>query len=360
MHPWTRVAANVNRASREDEREGTMSERSTERHTREKLLELCVRSLVACGASEAQARSVARATVTAEAEGNRAVGLAHLLDYLDALRAGRLVGDAEPVLEHPTPIITRVDARGGSQHLGVDRAFDDAADAAREFGLAAIASRNGFTIGALSYYPRRLAEAGLAALAFANAAPPVMPASGGRTPRFCTNPMACAIPLPDGEAVVIDQSSTETALVAVKQAADRGDPIPGGWALDADGEPTTDPVAALAGMLLPFGGARGANIALMVEMLAAGVTGAEWSFESAAFNAGNRPPGLGYFLVAIDPSVCAGGDVRVRIGSLVETLRRDGAHVPGLEKGRAAGAAEGRIAVDGQILQAVRDAAADR
>jgi (2R)-3-sulfolactate dehydrogenase (NADP+) len=326
------------------------------RYDREELLGICIRSLAARGASEAQAQSLARATVTAEAEGNRAVGLAHLLDYLDALRAGRLAGDAEPVLEQPTPIITRVDACGGTQHLGVDRAFDRTVLAAREFGLAAVASRNGFTIGALSYFPRRLAEAGLAGLAFANAAPPVMPASGGRTPRFCTNPMACAIPLPDGEAVVIDQSSTETALVAVKQAADRGESIPTGWALDADGEPTTDPVAALAGMLLPFGGARGANIALMVEMMAAGLTGAEWSFESAAFNAGERPPGLGYFLLAIDPAACAGGDIRGRMADLVATLERDGAHVPGLDKGRAARDAGG-ICVDEQTLQAVRAAA---
>lgn len=333
-----------------------MSERSMERYPREELLWICVRSLVACGASEAHAHSVARATVTAEAEGNRAVGLAHLLDYLDALRAGRLIGDAEPVLERPTPIITRVDARGGTQHLGVDRAFDATVAAAREFGLAAIASHNGFTIGALSYFPRRLAEIGLAGLAFANAAPPVMPASGGRTPRFCTNPMACAIPLPDGQAVVIDQSSTETALVAVKQAADRGESIPAGWALDANGEPTTDPVAALAGMLLPFGGARGANIALMVEMMAVGLTGAEWSFESAAFNAGDQPPGLGYFLLAIDPAACAGGDVRARMADLVGTLERDRAHVPGLDKGRAARAAEAGISVDEQTLQAVRAA----
>ena len=323
--------------------------------TENELQDLCARSLLACGASPDHARSIAQAAVTAEAEGNRAVGLAHLLDYLDALRAGRLVGDAEPEVEPVSPIVTRIDARGGAQHLGVDRAFDRLVSGARELGLGAIASHHGFTIGALSYFPRRLAEQGLAGLAFANAAPPVMPASGGRTPRFCTNPMAFSAPLPDGAAIVIDQSSTETALVAVKQAADRGETIPDTWALDGSGEPTTDPAAALAGMLLPFGGARGANIAMMVELMSAGLTGADWSCDSAAFNSGDTPPSLGYFLLAVDPDKTAGPGWRDRIAQWVETLRQDGAFVPGLRKGEAARRSrEGGVAVD----RATRDAVA--
>lgn len=335
-----------------------MSERSTVRCGWDDLVNGCIHSLVARGASRAHAESLAYATVIAEAEGNRAVGLAHLLDYLDALRAGRLAGGAEPVLERPTPIVTRIDARGGMQHLGVDRAFDALVTATREFGLGAVTSRNGFTIGALSYFPRRLAEQGLAGLAFANAAPPVMPASGGSTPRFCTNPMAFAVPLPDGEAVVVDQSSTEAALVAIKQAADRGDAIPDGWALDANGEPTTDPAAAIAGMLLPFGGARGANIALLVELMAAGMSGADWSFDSAAFDAGDRPPSLGYLLIALDPSTLAGTDVTARVARFAEDLQRDGAHVPGLAKGRAARLARDEgLEVDADTWAAVQAAA---
>lgn len=318
-----------------------MSAETPHRLSAETVADGCRRALEAAGASPAHADTLARATLAAEAEGNRAVGLAHLLDYLDALDAGRLVGDAEPAIEVVTPIVTRIDARGGTQHLGVERAFDDLAEAARTYGLAAVASRNGFTIGALSWFPRRLAEAGLVGMAFANASPPIMPASGGTRARFCTNPMAFALPTGRGdEALVIDQSSTASALVAIKQAAERGDSIPRGWALGPDGEGTTDPVAALAGVLLPFGGARGANVALLVELMAAGLTGADWSYESAAFNDGTRPPSLGCFLLAIDPDKTAGPGHREAIAGLVEALEADGAHVPGVGKGRAARRAE--------------------
>jgi len=310
-----------------------MSGESVTRLAFEDVIEQCIRCLVEAGASRDHAGSLAHALAVAEAEGNRAVGLAHLPDYLDALKAGRIVSDAVPAIEWTTPVVARIDARGGLQHLGVDRALDSVIEATRHYGLAAVASRNGFTIGALSYFPRRLADEGLSALAFANAAPAVMPASGGRTPRFCTNPMAFAVPF-EGGAVVIDQSSTASALVAIKQAADRGEAIPADWALGPDGQATTDPVAALAGMLLPFGGARGANVALMVELMAAGMTGADWSFDSAAFNSGIEPPSVGYFLLAIDPDRTAGEGHRERVARLVESLESDGAHVPGAERGR--------------------------
>lgn len=331
-----------------------MRETGTTRHSCERILQQCRQSLIACGASDAHAESVARATLAAEAEGNHVVGLAHLVDYLAALRAGRIKGDAVPRLDPVTPILTRIDAGGGMQHLGVDRALETLVPAAREFGLAAVASHNGFTIGALSYFPRRLAQQGLCALAFANAAPAVMPASGGKTPRFCTNPMAFAMPIDGAEAVVIDQSSTATALVAIRQAADRGERIPEGWALGPDGEPTTDPLAALSGLLLPFGGARGANIALMVELLAAGLSGADWSFDSAPFNAGDQPPSLGYFLLAIDPGKTAGSGWRERTRRWVDMLERDGAFVPGIGKGRRARlAVEQGIEVDPDVWEAV-------
>ena len=300
----------------------------------------CRRALENAGAGPAHAAAVAGAAVTAEAEGNQAVGLAHLLDYLAGLDDGRIAGDAEPRLEAVTPIVTRIDAAGGMQHLGIDRAFDGVVAAAREYGLAAVASRNGFTVGALSYYPRRLAQAGLAGMAFANAAPAIMPGSGGTRARFCTNPMAFAVPAGvDAPPVVIDQSSTASALVAIKQAADRGERIPEGWALGPDGASTTDPVAALAGVLLPFGGARGANVALLVELMAAGLTGADWSWSSPPFDSGAQAPDLGCFLLAIDPERTAGPGYRAEVQRLVDCLHADGAFVPGIGKARAAAAA---------------------
>ncbi len=296
-------------------------------------LNLAKKAALNCGASKNHALALARSIVTAEAEGNHAVGFAHFLDYLDALKEGRIDGQAKPEIAQTTPIIQTIDAKGGMQHLGVDLALNGLAEAAKTFGLAAISSRNGYTIGALAYYPRILAEShGLVSLCFANAAPAVMPASGGSTPRFCTNPMAFAVADHLGRTIVIDQSSTAAAIVSIKQAADRGDSIPEGWALTKDGEPTIDPFEALQGLFLPFGGAKGANIALMVEVLSAAVTGADWSDESAPFNVGTKPPSLGYFLLAIDPSKMGGTGYQNRISELIDKLKSDGAFLPGLQK----------------------------
>ncbi len=299
-------------------------------------LEIANKAARNCGTSLEHAQALALSIVTAEAEGNRAVGFAHFFDYLDALSAGRILGQAKPDITRTTPIIQTINANGGMQHLGVDLALDQMAETAKEFGLAAISSRNGYTIGALSYYPRILAEQhNLVAMCFANAAPAVMPASGGKTPRFCTNPMAFAVPASDGRCVVIDQSSTATAIVSIKQAADRGETIPDNWAQDKDGKPTTDPVEALSGLFLPFGGAKGANMALMVEVLSAAVTGADWSYESAPFNTGEQTPNLGYFLLAIDPGKMGNPGYARRITDLITTLEGDGAFLPGLKKQRA-------------------------
>ena len=102
-----------------------------------------------------------------------------------------------------------------------------------------------------------------------------MTVAGARRPVYCTNPLAFAAPVADGPPLLIDQASSATAYVELRRYADRGEALPPGWAVDADGRPTTDPNAALRGALLAFGGARGANIALMVEVMAAGLDGRE-------------------------------------------------------------------------------------
>jgi (2R)-3-sulfolactate dehydrogenase (NADP+) len=141
--------------------------------------------------------------------------------------------------------------------------------------------------------------------------------------------------------VIIDQSCTAGAYVGIQQAMAEGRPIPEGWALDAEGNPTTDPAAALSGVLLPFGGYRGANLALIVELLAAGLTGGNWSHAAPAFNSGHSPPGVGLLIIAIDPAATGGADSARRAGGLIDFMRRDpGVHVPGLQKRRTAAEAQ--------------------
>ena len=293
----------------------------------------CEQYLIRHGASKDHARATAVSIMQAEMEGNHTVGLAHLIDYGCALDEGRADGDARPDLELNGNII-RVDAQKGFPHLGVECAWQDLVDVSKSTGVAILALRNGFTCGALGYFARKLAdEHGLAALVAANAGPAIMPASGGSKPVFCTNPLAFAMPSADQGSIVIDQSSAEGALVGIHQAKAAGREIPEGWAIDDQGQPTTDPNKALQGSLLPFGGYRGANIALMVELLAAGLTGGNWAHAAAPFNQGDRCPSVGLMIIAIAPKTAGGIETDNRVSQLVQLIQQEAdTHIPGLSK----------------------------
>jgi (2R)-3-sulfolactate dehydrogenase (NADP+) len=299
----------------------------TRRFTLVEATDLAVRAIRAAGASDEAALSLARATVSANAYGKGSSGFSHLMDYLSALRAGRIVGPAEPLITSPAPAAIHCDARGGIAQHGFDRAFDSLSERARTFGIALFAQNGSYTTGELGYYPRRLAEGGLVAFA-ATSGPALMTVAGAGTPVYCTNPIAFAAPLDQGAPLLIDQASSATAFVQLRHYAERGETLPAGWAVDADGQPTTDPKAALRGALLAFGGARGANIALMVEVMAAGLAGANWALDAPSFTSGDRSPGAGLLVIAIAPMVLA-PDFPQRLRLQLDRLAELGVHIPG-------------------------------
>jgi (2R)-3-sulfolactate dehydrogenase (NADP+) len=290
-----------------------------------------VAALTGAGANTAMATSLARATVDAEARSSHAVGFSHLVDYLESLLAGRINGKAEPRRTDPAPALIRIDADGGIAQLGFDLAFDDLAEKARTFGIALFAQANSYTSGELGDYVFRLAEQGLVGLATTNG-PALIAGSGGGKPVYCTNPLAFAAPRKNGAPLLIDQSSSATAFVNIREAAARGEPIPPGWAVDARGQPTTDATEAMKGAMRAFGGARGANIALMVEVLAAGVSGANWSLDAPGFASGDQTPGSGLTVIAIAPSLLDEGFEDRLDTQLTRLSTGYGIHIPGASK----------------------------
>jgi (2R)-3-sulfolactate dehydrogenase (NADP+) len=297
----------------------------------EEALALCENAARAAGANSEVAISLARSAVAAEAEGKASVGLAHFIDYLEALEAGRIDGQAVPEITRPAGAIILSDAKGGAAHPGFDRSFDDLVDTAQKFGVAIFSQKNAYTCGALGYFAGRLAERGLAALAASNG-PALVAGAGGTKPVYCTNPLAFAAPAAGGSPLLIDQSSSATAFVNIRKAAHAGRSIPEGWALDAAGNPTTDARAAVKGTLLAFGGSRGANIALMVEVLSAGLSGANWSLDAPPFMTGSQSPGTGLFVLAIEPKFLD-PDFEARLQSQVDRLSGEyGVHIPGMGK----------------------------
>ncbi|GAA2866406.1 Ldh family oxidoreductase [Pseudonocardia halophobica] len=321
---------------------------------RDELIELCRSALLAAGAGARDARVLAEATAEAEVIGNRAVGVGHLFDYLDGYAQGRISKDAQPVVRRVAPAVLDADARSGLAQTAFADAFDGLLEATRESGLAALWIRNSFTCGELGYYARHLAAQDLVALAAANS-PALMSIGGARRSVLGTNPLAYGLPRPGRAPVVIDQASSATAFVNVRRAAEAGEPIPAGWALDRGGEPTRDADAALDGTLLPFGGYRGGNVALLVEVLAT-LSGASFSLDAAPFHEGSSSPGIGVFVLGIDPATFPGSTER--LAGQLDTLRAEhDVRLPALER---TGPAD-RVELEAAVLQRLEDAgAADR
>ena len=260
------------------------------------LRDLCIAAITAAGGSTALAQSLAEATVAAERRGKTAVGTAHLFDYLDGLEAGRINGQARPKVTNRLPAAHHVDADRGTAQLAFDAVVDDFASSAANLGISVLNISNAFTAGELGYYTTRLAERGLVAFTGANS-PALMSLFSSPGSATGTNPFSFAVPHADGPRM-FDQATSATAWVNVRDAADRSETIPDGWALAPDGAATNNAEAALAGSLLPFGGVKGSNVALMIELLAVH-GGGRFSVDAPAFDSGQESPGTGLFVIAI-------------------------------------------------------------
>jgi (2R)-3-sulfolactate dehydrogenase (NADP+) len=286
------------------------------------------------GVLPATARSVALALVQAEAAGQSGHGLRRVPAYVSQVRTGKVDGQATPSAERVRPGVLSVDAAFGFAYPALDLAVTELPAIVREQGIAFAAIHRSHHAGVMALTVERLADAGLVAMMFANA-PAAMAPWGGRLPLFGTNPIAFAAPLQGSEPLVVDLALSKVARGKVMEASQKGAAIPDDWAFDAEGNPTTDAKAAMKGTMAPSGGAKGAALALMVEVLAAGLTGAHFSYQaSSLFDDKGAPPALGQAIIAIDPSAAAGSGAAQRLADLAgEMSRQEGVRLPG-RKGR--------------------------
>jgi (2R)-3-sulfolactate dehydrogenase (NADP+) len=317
--------------------------------------ELAFAVLVARGASAEQARPVAISIRRAEADGIRSVGLGYLPTYLGHLSSGKVAGKAVPIMTRPRPGTVLVDACHGFAHPAFAAGLPALIGASRANGSATLAITRSYSIGVLGHPVEDIADAGLLALAMTNSPPNIAP-WGGTKPLFGTNPMAFAAPRAGLPPLVIDQATSTVTKVALMAASKTGGPIPDTWALDASGMPTTDAQAALKGSMQAFGGAKGAGLALMIDLLAAGLTGANFSKDASPYaRADGPPPGVGQLLMAFDPDAFAPGFAD-RIADLAGAmLMQDGVRLPG-DRRLAARVRHERdgVDVDEALLAAIR------
>ena len=292
---------------------------------------LVANALQRCRTSAENAKLVADALVRAEAEGLKSHGLLRVPMYAAQARVGKVDGFAVPSMDSVRPALLSIDAKHGFAYPAMNRAVAALPAMAREFGIAAAGIRRSHHVGVAGHQVERLAEAGVVALFFANA-PAAMAPWGGKRALFGTDPLAFACPLPDGAPIVVDMSLSKVARGHILAAIQKGEPIPEGWALDLEGRPTTDARAALSGTMVPLGDAKGTALALMVELLAAGLTGANYASEASSFlDAEGPPPGTGQLIIAIDPN--AFGNALPRFAVMARAIEeQEGARLPGARR----------------------------
>ena len=279
------------------------------------------------------AQSVAKALLAAEIDGQRGHGLSRLVAYAAQALSGKVDGTAIAQVVERKPAALRIDAAHGFAFPAFDLAIAELTTLANETGIASAAIFRSHHFGQAGYHAERLAEKGLVALVFGNSPHAIAP-WGGHKSLFGTNPIAFAAPRVDNLPLVIDLSLSKVARGKVMVAQQQGKPIPEGWALDKNGQATTDAEAALQGTMLPMGDAKGAALVLMVEILAAGLSGAHFGYEASSFfTADDSPPGVGQLILAFDPTFFSGGGFSLRLETLLtEILAQDNVRLPGTRR----------------------------
>lgn len=285
---------------------------------------LCTEAFTACKVTSAQAGPTIDALILAEAQGLASHGISRVPMYLAHVTHGRVNPNAVPVVQQQSASAALINADNGFAFPACNQAIKLAIQKASETGIAVGAVTNSHHFGVAGNHLRAIADAGLVGWAMGNS-PAAMPAWGGKRAIFGTNPIAAIFPRTNADPILVDLSLSEVARGKIMVAAKNGTPIPQGWALDAQGNPTTDAKAALAGMMLPMGGVKGAMLAMVVEIMVTALTGAQFGAEADSFfvDAGNQPR-LGQLFLVINPDALAGRlAYESRLSDLIDVVLQD-------------------------------------
>ena len=268
----------------------------------EEAWDLAFNALTKSNTSDSNAKEVADALINAEFDGQSGHGLSRIPSYVEQLTSGKVAGNVSPSILGINGGVIRIDANHGFAFPAISLAISEITNACKKYGIAAASISRSHHFGQAGRHVEKLAERGLIGLMFGNT-PKAIPPWGGSKALFGTNPIAFSSPREDAAPLVVDLSLSKVARGKVMVANQQNEKIPVGWAIDDEGKPTTNPKKALAGAMLPIGDAKGSALALMVEILAAGLTGSNFSFEASSFlNAEGDSPGVGQLIIAIDPS----------------------------------------------------------
>ncbi|UVL59329.1 Ldh family oxidoreductase [Pseudomonas sp. B21-032] len=286
---------------------------------------LLQRIFVRHGCSAAVAQALAFNCASAQRDGAHSHGVFRIPGYVSTLESGWVDGQAVPAVEDLASGYVRVDAKGGFAQPALAAARKLLVAKARSAGIAVLAIHNSHHFAALWPDVEPFADEGLVALSVVNSMTCVVP-HGARQPLFGTNPIAFAAPCAGSDPIVFDMATSAMAHGDVQIAARKGERLPEGMGVDNKGEPTCDPQAILdGGALLPFGGHKGSALSMMVELLAAALTGGNFSFEfDWSQHPGAKTPWTGQLIIVIDPARSVGNRFAERSRELVRQMQAVG------------------------------------
>lgn len=283
------------------------------------------------GTGEHVAEVLSQNCASAQRDGALSHGVFRIPGYLSSLASGWVDGKAVPVVEDAGAAFVRVDAANGFAQPALAAAMPLLIEKVKSAGIAILAIRSSHHFAALWPDVEPFAEQGFVALSVVNSMTCVVP-HGAQKPLFGTNPIAFAAPRAGGNPIVFDLATSAIAHGDVQLAARAGHILPEGMGVDRAGQPTQDPKAILdGGALLPFGGYKGSALSMMVELLAAGLTGGNFSFEfDWSRHPGAQTPWTGQLLIVIDPDRGSGQHFAARSEELVRQMHGVGqARMPG-------------------------------
>lgn len=292
-----------------------MTTTDTTRLDPSRLEKLTAAILVANDVPESDAAIVANCLVLADLRGVATHGISRLPIYIERLR--RKVVETRPThkITEPSAVAAHLDGGNGFGFVAATRAMDMAIERAEKFGIGMVGVSNSNHFGMAACYLLQAINAGYAALVFTNASP-AMPVWGGREPLLGTSPFAFGAP--GNPPIVLDMATSVVARGKIRRAAVNGESIPEGWALDKDGNPTTDAQAGYDGVVLPLGGPKGSGLSLMMEVLAGVMTGSAFGGQVAnAYFDLDTPQNVGHTMIAFKPGVFVGEDYGQRMQELI-------------------------------------------
>jgi LDH2 family malate/lactate/ureidoglycolate dehydrogenase len=290
----------------------------------DRLTDFAMAVLEAEGVPAADAALVARCLVQAQLWGHPSHGMLRLSWYVARIRSGVVDPGAKPETVVDLGAVAVLDGREGLGHVLTAHAASEAVRRAREHGVGVVAVRNSNHFGMAAHFTRMVAEQGCVGIVTTNGSPAMAP-WGGKEKAVGANPWSIAAPAGRHGVTVMDIANVNAARGKIYAARERGASIPEGWALDADGRPTTDPAAALAGVILPMGGHKGYAISFMMDVLSGVLTGSSFATGVSGPQQAERRSGCGHLVLALD--VAALGDP-AEFGTRMERLIAEMKAVP--------------------------------